>query len=150
MAENSKRERIIVYHVDLMKVLESINHIRRTIPSYDELKNFSSQQFPVIAVTARLPVPVVKKTGMTQSGRGPILSSLNIDNFVYIQNNVNPDTQISDVLDDIWAKGYSDPTYGGLTTEVDLTAEEEVIQWPPFQAFRVVHQVKYYHTTGGI
>ena len=150
MAKNSKREQILVYHLNLMKVIGSINHTQRILPSYAQLGNFASTQFPVLAVVGRLPVPVVKKTGSSQSGRGLAISSLTIDNFVYLQDNENPDSKISEILDDIWVRGYSDRTYGGLIMEVDLTPEPEVVQWPPFLAFRVSHVVRYQHTIGGI
>jgi hypothetical protein len=153
MADNSKRERIIVYVVDLLETLASINTVVRVKQTYQELENFSGPQMPVAAVVGRLPVPSTSGMQTHISRRTSvdiIISDLAIDVFVYGQDNVAPDTLVSNLADDLWALLYQDQKMGGLVVETRLILDEENEFWHPYVAFKLTVQVKYKHDTGGI
>jgi hypothetical protein len=151
MAKDSIREQILVYHEKyLLGKVKSINHVARIMPTYADLQTFAVTQFPVAAMVGRLPVPQMKRSGRTGHAIDVITSSLKIDNFIYIQVMEDPDTELSDILDDVWAKLYSDLTYGGLVLSTELTPEEETGVWEPFIAFKLTTEVKYTHNTEGI
>ena len=151
MAKNSKREQILVYHEKyLIGKVKSIKTVLRSMPIYATLQEFAITQFPIAAVVGRLPVPIEKVSSRDGSAVDIIISSLNIDNYIYIQEKENPDTVISDIMDDIWAKCYSDVTYNGLALSTILKVHEEPEYWDPFTAFRLTSQVRYKHDTGGI
>ena len=151
MAINSKREQILVYHTKyLIGKVKSISHVVRVMPDYSALQNFAVTQFPLAAVVGRLPIPEEKVSSRDGSAVDTIISSLNIDNYIYLQTRENPDTVMSNVMDDIWAKCYSSVTYGGLVLSTLLKVSEEPEYWDPFIAFKLTSQVIYKHTTGGI
>jgi hypothetical protein len=69
---------------------------------------------------------------------------------VYGQDNVAPDTLVSNLADDLWALLYQDQKMGGLVVETRLILDEENEFWHPYVAFKLTVQVKYKHDTGGI
>lgn len=154
MAKNSIREQILVYHEKyLIGKVKSIKTVIRTMPSYDDLQQFAVTQFPVAAMVGRLPVPEDRRLssrGLTSLERDVITSTMKIDNTIYLMEAENPDTEISNIMDDVWAKVYSDLTYGGLTIGLEIIPEEETGVLDPFVAFRLVTEVKYQHSRGGI
>lgn len=151
MAINSIREQILVYHEKyLVGKIGSIKTVVRVMPSYNELQQFAITQFPLIAMVGRVPVPEEKISTRDGSTVDIIVSSLKIDNFVYVQQKENPDSVMSEIMDDVWVKCYSNVTYGGLVLSTTLVPEEELAYWEPFVAFKITTQVRYTHTTGGI
>jgi len=150
MAENSKREQIILYVVNLLKEISSIGTVVRKMQAYSDLESFALPQFPVAAVVGRLPVPGPKVSGRKPGGVEIIQSSLAVDIFVYIQDNVNPDTAISTIADDIWVKLYADQTKGNLVISTTLELDENHAYWEPFVAFKLTDNSIYVHDTGGI
>jgi hypothetical protein len=151
MATNSKREQILVYHTKyLIGKVKSISHVVRVMPDYAGLQNFAVTQFPLAAVVGRLPIPKEKKSSRDGSGVDLILSLLSIDNYIYLQERENPDTVMSNIMDDVWTKCYSDVTYGGLVISTILKVNKEPEYWEPFVAFKLTSEVVYQHTTGGI
>lgn len=149
MADNSKRERIIVADKQLIETMSSIKTVERRLPSYSDLQSFASTQLPVAAIVGRIPKPtnhVSKRDGQVDQ----CVSILNVDVYVFLQENKNADTQISSLLDDFWSTLYSDPTRGGLAMFLELIAEENIETWSPFVAFKITCSHKYQHTTGGI
>jgi len=151
MAKNSKREQILVYHKKyLIGKVSSISHVVRVMPQYADLQHFAVTQFPLAAVVGKLPVPVEKISGRDGSAVDIIISSLKIENYVYLQERENPDSLISNIVDDVWAKCYSNVTYGGLVLSTTLDVSEDIEYWDPFIAFKLTTEVKYKHSTGGI
>lgn len=151
MAKNSKREQILVYHQNyLIGRVNSINSVVRVMPAYSDLQQFAITQFPLAAVVGGLPIPVEKISSRDGSAVDVIISSLKIDNYIYLQEKENPDTALSSIADDVWAKCYADVTYGGLVLSSTLQVTEEPQYWDPFIAFKLTSVLKYKHTTGGI
>jgi len=150
MGTNSVREQLILEVKDRLGELAGIKTVMRVMPEYSDLQSFAVTQFPAIAIVGRLPLPVQKKSSRRPAGVDTFLSQLSLDLYCYLMVNENVDTEISDVLDDIWAKLYADPTRGGLATETEVTMEDNVVYWPPFAAFKVIAKITYQHDTGGI
>lgn len=150
MAANSMREQIIVYVKNKVAELSSIKTVSRVKQTYSDLQQFAVTQLPIIAVVGRLPHPVEKVSSRTRVKIDLIISELPIDLYVYFQDKVTPDETLSNLLDDLWSKLYSDETMGDLVTSTLLTVDEEAEYWEPFVAFRITVKVKYKHTTGGI
>ena len=142
---------ILVYHKKyLIGKVSSISHVVRVMPQYADLQHFAVTQFPLAAVVGKLPVPVEKISGRDGSAVDIIISSLKIENYVYLQERENPDSLISNIVDDVWAKCYSNVTYGGLVLSTTLDVSEDIEYWDPFIAFKLTTEVKYKHSTGGI
>ena len=71
MAKNSKREQIIVYHVNMVSKIPSIKYVTRTQKSLSELAAFAITQFPVAAVVGGLPVPLEKTPSLPHGDEMP-------------------------------------------------------------------------------
>ena len=151
MAKNSIREQILVYHEKyLIGKVKSINTVKRVMPSYSDLQQFAVTQFPLAAVVGGVPVPERKMSSRDGSGVDILISSLKIDNYIYLQQKEDPDSTLSDIMDDVWVKCYSNVTYGGLVLSTELLPEQETAYWEPYVAFKITSEVKYSHTVGGI
>lgn len=149
MATNSKREQIIVAVVDELSTVSSVTTVIRKLPTYEDLQSFALTQLPVVAVVAGLPVPVAHPVGRGFP-KDMFLSDLTISLFCYFQDRVNPDTTLSDILDDLWAKLYEDPKKGGLAINTTLKPTASQDFWDPFYAFKLDAVIRYSHLTGGI
>jgi hypothetical protein len=151
VAINSKRELLILSDVAILEDISAIKTVTRTLLSYSDLKDdFALTQLPVCAVVGRLPVPTNhydKRTGHPDF----MVSSLNVDIYVYFQERVNMDSEMSSLLDDLWVALYADPSRGGLciTTTIELSEQSHQV-WEPFVAFQLVVKHQYQHTPGGI
>ena len=151
MAKDSLREQILVYHQkQLLQKVKSISTVIRTLPDYSALMNYAVTQFPLVAMVGKLPVPREKMSSRQRHVVDIIISDLSIENYVYIQTREDQDTVISDIVDDIWTKCYSDANYGGLAQGTILEVHDEVVQWDPFVAFKLTSKITYKHSTGGI
>lgn len=156
MAANSKRELIILELVNNIEDISSINTVERVRPNFADLGNFAETQLPLVAVVGKLPKPVPKRSGRQTGIVDKFISDLEIDLFCYAMENVNPDSKVSDLADDLWAKIHSDPTLitddylKGLTLQVDVMPEIQVGIWDPYVVFKMVCIYKYVHTIGGI
>lgn len=155
MAANSLREQIIVHVVDLVEDVSSIKTVVRVKQSYSDLQQFAVTQLPLAAVVGQLPrpVPAGGRLGSHKSTRSCMdvfISDLPVDIYVYGQELDNPDTLVSILADDIWAKLYEDQYMGGLVISVWVSFEEQLEYWHPYVAFKATVTVKYKHTTGGI
>jgi len=150
MAANSKREQIISIVTTELESIAAVKHVERRLPSKADLENFAITQFPVIAVVAGLPKPVEHKVTRHPAAKDVFISKLTIGLFCYFQDNVNPDTTLSSLLDDIWVALFSDPGKGGLAQSTDINPEVHQDYWDPFYAFKLDVVIKYQHDTGGI
>lgn len=150
MAENSKREQIILRVIEELEEVDSINTVVRKLPEYSDLQRFALTQFPVIAVVGRLPVMTPHIGGRARAIADKFISSLTIDLFVYFQNREAPDSMISNLADDLWTKLNEDQAKNNLVISTLLQMTENPEYWDPFVAFNMVCKFKYIHTTGGI
>jgi len=150
VAANSTREQIIQYVITQLESLSSISTVERKLPAYSDLTQFAVTQFPVVAVVGRLPQPEPKYSSRQKYTIDKFLSKLIVDLYVYIQNNVNPDSDVSSLADDIWATFYSDLSMGGLVEDLSISLDERVEYWEPFMAFHAAIKVHYFHDVGGI
>jgi len=159
MAEDSKREQIIQYWVNKFESDDTVrtarfNTVKRMKPSLAELGNFTGPQLPLLAVVAKLPVPIKHIKTREPGGRDAFISALEIEFIAYAKDNDNPDTLISDIADDLWAVLYSDTTSGekpnSLTVGLDVRPEPNVAYFAPYIAVKMVCSFEYYHTIGGI
>ena len=156
MADNSKRELIILELISNIEDISSIVTVERVRPSFADLGNFAETQLPLVAVVGKLPKPFPKRSGRQTGVVDKFVSDLEIDLFCYAMDNVNPDSKVSDLVDDLWAKIYSDPTLitddylDGLTLQVEVMPEIQIGVWDPYVIFKIVCTYKYVHGTGGI
>ena len=153
MAANSIREQILV---EVKTVLESVTAVgsvkRKVVASVLELKGIPSPLFPVVCMTAGLPVP--KGGGyvtLRESGQSSkIRSILSINLRTYGLDKLVPDTAISILAEDIWDELYDDPTVDGLAESVTVKLQRETLFFEPFYRFDMIYDVEYIHDTDGI
>lgn len=150
MAANSIREQIILAIKAELEDIDSIKTIARRLPSKQDLDNYAGTQLPIIAIVARLPKPDPHYIGRSPAAKDVFISNLRIELYGYFQDNQEPDSTLSSILDDIWVKLYSDTTKGGLVIQTDLEPTIHQDFWAPYYAFRLDVNVKYKHTKGGI
>lgn len=156
MAENSGRELILVKVVDLIEEVSSIVTVSRTRIGFADLGNYSGPQLPLVAVEGSLPKPIPKRSGRSPGISDKFISDLTVSLFCYAMDNVNPDSMVSNLADDLWAKIYSNPILtttdypGGLAIQVDVDPEVKVGIWDPYVVFKMNCVYKYIHGTGGI
>lgn len=153
MATNSTREQILVQVETVLKAIAAINSVeRRVISSVSELKGIPFPLFPVICMTAGLPVP--KNGGyitLRESGQSSkIRSILSINLRTYGLNKSNPDTAISTLAEDIWDSLYADPTVNSLAESVTVRLQRETFFFEPFYRFDMVYDVEYIHDTDNL
>lgn len=153
MAENSKREQIILASKAILDGLSEVKTVKRTLQAYSDLQNFAVTQLPISAIVGRLPVPVEKKT--TRTGEvDQIISRLNIDIVTYFQSydetNDQEDSELSDLSDTIFAALYEDQSRGGLVLSTTVKPRENTNIWRPFVAFQLTVEHTYLHTIGGL
>ena len=151
MAENSKREQIIVADLAIVKAVNSIKTTERTVPEFETIKNAAVTQFPMCVVVGRMPVPKNAHRA-TRCRIDQITSELKVDVFCYLQQNVESkiDTDISNLADDLYAALYTDQLRGGLTTKTEVKPEEGTGYWPPLAVFKIIVTHEYVHGTEGI
>lgn len=156
MATDSKRELILSEVVDLIESLDSIMAVKRTRLSFADLGNFTGPQLPLVAVVGSLPDPTPHISGRQASGSDMFISSLSVDLSCYAMDNENPDTTISNLADDLWAKIYSSPRLEttdyprGLVLGVAVKPELKTGIWDPYVVFKMACIYKYVHGIGGI
>lgn len=150
MAANSIRERIILANIEILKNVESVKTVKRTLMEYSELQGFATTQFPVVAVVGKIPIPKEKHSNRRTGYVDSIISSLTVEYFVYIQANNDMDSKISSLMDDLWKALYEDQTRGDLVLDTVIKTEMDQEVWPPFAAFKLTSIHHYKHDTGGI
>lgn len=150
MGAGSKREQIILQLKSELEEISSIKTVQRIRPSLDELSSFSSAQLPLIAMESGLPLPVQKKSSRLQGNVDTFISKLEIKVVCYALENVDPDSLISNLADDMWAKIYADPRHNNLCLETEIEPQIQTAIWHPYIAFYFKVSLLYDHTTGGI
>jgi len=155
MAENSKRERILVAISTRLHELQWPQAIKRSRPAFDQLKTIPNTQFPFIGLTGQLPDPSQYSKRDTRSAFAQytkFISTLRAELVIYemVYSNDQYDSLISNRADDVWAKIYSDPSFGSLCISCLVQPEIQVGYWDPYLAFKFSLIVTYEHGTGGI
>ena len=152
MAENSIREQILVGLKTDLETLDSIRQVIRRQPSgIEELKNYAATQLPLAAMVGGVPIPVEHRKTRTKGNEVDIFTSImQVDFFFYFLNRDDPDTQLSNILDDFWRLIYGNQTRSGLVLSTDLEPKVNIAVWDPYVAFSVTGKIKYIHDTGGI
>jgi hypothetical protein len=144
------RERIILFLVAQINEITAIEKVVRRMPSYSDLTSFSSRQFPAVAVIGRLPVPVEKHRSR-DGDVDRVKSSLRTDIYVYFQDKEDPDSTISNLMNELWKKLYTDQTKGGLCLSTELKPNPNPTEYmDPYGAFALGVDNVYIHTPGGI
>jgi len=156
MATNSKREQILVAVVNNIEDIPAISVVKRMRPAFADLENVAHTEIPLVAVVGKLPAPVQKRSGRQTGIIDKFLSDLEVELYCYALENVEPDTKVSDLSDDLWSKLYSDPTLitdaypKGLALWLNIRPEVQVGFWDPYIVFKMICTYQYVHDTGGI
>lgn len=150
MASNSIREQIIVAEKAVLETLTTIKTVSRTRIAFSDLDTIANTQLPMLALVGKLPKPVDKLSSRQQGVPDKFISELGIDVYCYALANVDPDTMVSTLADDIWTQLFLDPTVGGLALETKITPEVQVGVWDPYIAFKMLCSITYIHGRGGI
>lgn len=152
MAENSKRERILEELKERCGLIPEINQVKRVRPSLSDLSNFPSTIFPLAAITAGLPQPSRPHKAATKKGvvTDYYISNLDVEIVVYDTENVEPDSRISFLADELWRVLQGNQTLDGLLLEMDIVPHPVTGVFHPYIAFKFVLKIKYSHTIGGI
>lgn len=152
MAANSKREQILVAFKSLLEGLPSVKKVDRRQPtSPEDLRRIAGTQMPFIAMIGGVPQPVEHVSGRGPGGVDVVVSNLDVALFIYYMDNTTADSTLSNIMDDVWAKVYSDQTLGfRFVTGTTISPNTEVAVWEPYVAFSMNTKITYHHTTGGI
>lgn len=154
MAEDSKREQIMVNLTSKLLDLQWPKAARRGRSSFDKLKTIAQTQFPFISVTGGLPsgqpAKIDKQAAFARYTK--FISTLRIEVIVYdfIYDDSIYDSVISSRADDIWRQVYEDPSFGNLCLSCVIEPEMVVGVWDPYLAFKIFVVVTYPHGTGGL
>lgn len=152
MAHNSKREQLLVKVVSELEQLNSIKTVDRVMPGgLSDLEQYAATQLPLAAVVGKLPDPTYKLSTRTGHTVDKVTSVLGINLYVYALSNVDPDSTVSELADDIWAKMLADETHGfKWVTGTQLIPDVNVAVWAPYCAFNMLVNITYLHDKGGI
>lgn len=150
MSENSIRELLVLKVIEELETITWVKMVKRVRPTMVELENYPTTMLPLIVVEAGLPVPVEKKSSRRPGGIDIIMSNLTIKIFCYMLENTNPDSLVSNYLDDIWKKMYVDVLKGNLSIETNVKPHPETLVFSPYTAFSVDVEITYVHDTNGI
>jgi len=158
VAENSKRERILVKVVALVDGIAAINYTTREQPADPkELTNYPVTRFPMAAITGGLPVPVERDSQRPGGQLMKAVSNMGIDIVVYGQYGVtgagaqNPDTIISNLADELWRVLQAEPTLGfKWVLGLDISPQPVKAVFRPYFAFSFTATITYVHDKGGI
>ena len=75
---------------------------------------------------------------------------LSVNIRVYGHEKDDPDSAISSLAEDIWAKLYDDPTVNGLAEGVTVKPVRTTMFMNPFYRFDMIYDVEYIHDTEGL
>lgn len=152
MADNSRREQILLALKTLLESLPSIKKVERRQPtSPADLKLIAGTQMPFLAMIGGVPQPKEHKSSQMPGGVDVVISELKANLFIYFMDNDSADSTLSDILDDVWTKTWSNQTLGfKFVHGISISPNTEVAVWEPYVAFSIVMTITYNHTTKGI
>jgi hypothetical protein len=152
MAANSRREQILLKLIDELTALRTIKFVeRKDFQGLKDLQGYAETQLPIAVIMGRLPSPEYKISGRDGHTVDKVHSTLGVDVLVYAHDNVNPDSTISDLADDVWAAILDDETHGfKWVTGTQIIPEVNIGVWDPYCAFSMLVNITYIHGKGGI
>jgi len=152
MAANSRREQILLKLIDELDALRTIKFVDRKQPQgISDLQQYAETQLPLAVVMGRLPAPEYKISRRDGHTVDMVTSVLGVDVICYAHDNVNPDSTISNLADDIWAALLADETHGfQWVTGTVIIPETNIGVWDPYCAFSMLVNITYLHGKGGI
>jgi hypothetical protein len=135
-----------------LEELNSIKTVDRVMPGgLSDLEQYAATQLPLAAVVGKLPDPTYKMSARNVHTIDMVTSVLGVNLFVYAEDNVTPDTTVSTLADDIWAKLLADETHGfKWVLSTLIHPDVNVAVWAPYCAFNMLVNVTYLHDKGGI
>lgn len=153
MATNSIREQIILQVKTVLEGVSAVNLVRRkVIASLTELHEIPFPSFPVVCISAGLPVPLngayVKLREIGDFAKVRSLLSINLR--TYGIDRESPDTAISSLAEDIWDALYADPTVNSKAEGVRVIPIKDVLFIEPFYRFDMIYEVEYIHDTDNL
>lgn len=151
MAENSRREQILLSIISVLENMSSIQSVGRKQPNAETgLRRIPGTQLPRAVVLGGIPQPVPHKSG--RDGTVDIFRSiLEVKMFFYFMDNTDPDSTFSSLLDDAWAALYADQRFGlNFVVRTVINPHPLSAIWPPYGMFAIIAKVIYFHTKGGI
>jgi hypothetical protein len=153
MAANSIREQILLRVKTVLEAVTVVGSVKRkVISSFVELKDIPFPSFPVVFMTAGLPVPknggYVTLRESSQSSK--VRSVLSINLRTYGLDKSDPDSAVSTVAEDIWDALYADPTVNSLAEAVTVIPIRDTMFFEPFYRFDMIYNVEYIHDTDNI
>jgi len=153
MASNSRREQILVRMEAKLNELSSLKAVdRKPLTGMKELSSIPVTKIPLAIVLGKLPVPAPKESGRGPGSNSDINKSvLGIDILVYIQDAKTPDTTISNIADDVWAKLFEDVQQGfKWVIATKVLPDANIAVWNPYAAFKMGAEITYLHGKEGI
>jgi hypothetical protein len=158
VAENSKRERVLVALVAVVDAITSLNSTSREQPADPkELASIPITKLPMAVITAGLPVPDENDMQRPGAGLGSARSTMDVNIIVYGQYGVagagaqNPDTVISNIADDLWRALQATPNLGfKWVSKMNVRPTPTKAVFRPYFAFSMTAAITYVHDKGGI
>lgn len=145
----SKREQIILKVVEILENVQCVRTVKRKHPvDLSELQDTPTTILPIIGVTGGL--PEVQKTWNSSGGLSEkaISSNLRLTISFFAHEPKEPDSKISQYLNELWVAIYSDQLLDGLAHDmlsISPSIEEAVI--PPYIGFYLDVDIQYIHST---
>ncbi len=150
MAKNSKREQLLEGLKNLLETIPWVKKVKRSRPTMDAFENIPSTQIPFILLEGKLPVPIEKKTNRRQGGVDTFVSELGADLYVFMLSPKDPDTVISEYVDDLWKLLYANPLLKKIAIGISLFPIAQPARFPPYAVIKIIVTLTYAHTTEGI
>lgn len=147
------REQLIEADKAILETATVLKKVKRTVPSYEDLKRYSSIQLPIAAVTAGLPKPKLYHESKRAAGMiDHVTSELVVEANVYFQqaNDELIDSDISSLSNTLFVLLFEDQTRGNLCQRTEVGLHPKAGYWRPYGAFKILIKHYYIHTTGGI
>jgi hypothetical protein len=151
--DNCEREQLILAIERKLKELDAFKKVERRKFGYDELYNFASPEFPVLAIVGGLPIPDMKQSGMADSSACKASqSTLAVTCNVFLRESSDADTAVSEFAQRLWVKAHETPKWGRKSVVSSVvtfgSGDPEFLE--PFVMFRIIITITYVHGTGGI
>ena len=152
MATNSRREQILLAFKVILEGLPSIKKVARKQPtSPEDLKLIAGTQMPFLSMIGGVPQPKPHVSGRKPGGADVVISELPVKLFVYFMDNVDGDSTLSDIMDDVWSTVWNDQTLGfRFVHGITIAPNADPVVWEPYVAFSMVATITYNHNTKGI
>ncbi len=151
MTTESIANNIVKQVVTLLSGLDSLKTVTRRPPAQGEFEQFSAAQLPLAVVMGGMPARQEEDPRALN-----FISALPISIQVFISNNVDPNSEMYDVADDIWAALMTLPRddrnayFNGLAQSITAVPQPVQNYAPPYASFGYDLEVTYTHSNKGI